>query len=46
MRKNSMEDIYVDFKIKDSHSKKMDEGFMSISKAMAYFRKMMKRKCG
>lgn len=43
--KNHKEQMYLDFKIKDSHSKKLDEGFMSIDKAMAVLRKFMKKKC-
>jgi len=35
----------LDFKIKDSSGKKLDEGFMDISKAMATLRKFMKKKC-
>ncbi len=38
------DEIFLDFKVKDAHSKKLDEGFMSIDKAMAVLRKMMKKK--
>lgn len=42
--KNHKEEPYVDFKIRDSTGKKMDEGYMSISKCISHWKKLLKKK--
>ena len=42
MKRN--EEYFIDFKVVDASNKKLDEGFMSVDKAMAMLKRMMKRK--